>query len=40
MRTFRTLIAATALACASAFGSAANAMEIKFGIGVAEGDYP
>lgn len=36
----RTLIAATALACAGVLGNAAHAMEIKFGIGVAEGDYP
>lgn len=36
----RTLIAATALACASVLAVSANAMEIKFGIGVAEGDYP
>jgi tripartite ATP-independent transporter DctP family solute receptor len=36
----RTLVAAATLACASAVAVSANAMEIKFGIGVAEGDYP
>lgn len=36
----RTFVAAAALAWAGAFGGAASAMEIKFGIGVAEGDYP
>ncbi len=38
--TIRSLVAAAALACASAFAMSASAMEIKFGIGVAEGDFP